>query len=136
LRIGWLALVSAFGAHSGAAAEPKPAELRVATFDMAAGPLVKGPLAYDPTTNKSDLGLRGAASRCWEAANRSCIARSIGSASPSKATTHESFTPEAMGWKVAPVAIPPLNLLSAKTLKRGDRGPRTQPGDTGWPSSG
>ncbi len=58
LVIGWLAAGSTFAAESPAAPEPKPAELRLATFDIDATPPIGSFMAYDPVTNKWDLGLR------------------------------------------------------------------------------
>ena len=68
-----------------AADEPKSSSLRIATFDIDATPPI-GMMAYDPVTNKWDLGLRRAASCCWERASRLCSAPWIGSASPTKGT--------------------------------------------------
>jgi hypothetical protein len=49
---GWLAAGSTF------AAALKPSGLRVATFDIDATPPIGSHMAYDPVTNKWDLGLR------------------------------------------------------------------------------
>jgi hypothetical protein len=54
--LGWLAGGPIFAAEP--AAGPKPSGLRVATFDIDATPPVGSHLAYDPVTNKWDLGLR------------------------------------------------------------------------------
>jgi hypothetical protein len=54
--LGWLAGGSTFAAEP--AAGPKPSGLRVATFDIDATPPVGSHMAYDPVTNKWDLGLR------------------------------------------------------------------------------
>ena len=49
---GWLAVSSIF------AAEPESSGLRVATFDIDATPPIGSHMAYDPVTNKWELGLR------------------------------------------------------------------------------
>ena len=54
--LGWLADGSTFAAEP--AADPKPSGLRVATFDIDATPPIGSHMAYDPVTNKWDLGLR------------------------------------------------------------------------------
>ena len=54
--LGWLAGGSMLAAEP--AAGPKPSGLRVATFDIDATPPIGSHLAYDPVTNKWDLGLR------------------------------------------------------------------------------
>src|SRR6185436_725928 len=54
--LGWLAGGSMFSAQS--TADPKPSGLRVATFDIDATPPIGSHMAYDPVTNKWDLGLR------------------------------------------------------------------------------
>ena len=52
LVTGWLAVSSTF------AAEPESSGLRVATFDIDATPPIGSHMAYDPVTNKWELGLR------------------------------------------------------------------------------
>jgi hypothetical protein len=54
--LGWLVGGSMFAAQS--TADPKPSGLRVATFDIDATPPIGSHMAYDPVTNKWDLGLR------------------------------------------------------------------------------
>jgi hypothetical protein len=54
--LGWLAGYSTFAAQS--TADTKPSGLRVATFDIDATPPIGSHMAYDPVTNKWDLGLR------------------------------------------------------------------------------
>src|SRR5437867_10103986 len=56
LAIGWLAAGPTFSA--GLAAVSKPSGLRLATFDIDATPPVGSHMAFDPVTNKWDLGLR------------------------------------------------------------------------------
>src|SRR6266542_506270 len=56
LGIGWLAAGSLFAADL--ATVSKPSGLRLATFDSDATPPVGSDMAYDPVTNKWDLGLR------------------------------------------------------------------------------
>ncbi len=58
LIIGWLAADSVVGAEPASASEQKPSGLRLATFDIDATPPIGSHLAYDPVTNKWDLGLR------------------------------------------------------------------------------
>src|ERR1051325_8339035 len=45
-------------AETSATTNPAPPSLRVATFDVDATPPVGSMMAYDPVTNKWDLGLR------------------------------------------------------------------------------
>lgn len=52
LMLGWLSANRPF------AAEPTSTGLRLATFDIDATPPVGSHMAYDPVTNKWDLGLR------------------------------------------------------------------------------
>jgi hypothetical protein len=54
--LGWLTGGASFAAEP--AADAKPSGLRVATFDIDATPPVGSHMAYDPVTNKWDLGLR------------------------------------------------------------------------------
>src|SRR5213596_3374538 len=56
--VGCLAAGVTFGAEAAAASQPQLTGLRVATFDMDATPPVGSDMAYDPVTNKWDLGLR------------------------------------------------------------------------------
>src|SRR5438128_1795091 len=56
--LGWLAVVSSFAADPAAVPGPKSSGLRLATFDIDATPPVGSHMAYDPVTNKWDLGLR------------------------------------------------------------------------------
>lgn len=58
LPICWLAAGSTLGAESTIAPEPKAIGLRLATFDIDVTPPIGSHLAYDPVTNKWDLGLR------------------------------------------------------------------------------
>src|SRR5260221_6466268 len=57
--VAWL--ISAANLHPAdpsARTTPKPAALRLATFDVDATPPIGSWMAYDPVTNKWDLGLR------------------------------------------------------------------------------
>jgi hypothetical protein len=54
--LGWLSGGSTFAAEP--AADPKQPGLRVAAFDIDATPPIGSHMAYDPVTNKWDLGLR------------------------------------------------------------------------------
>src|SRR6059036_3726261 len=56
LAVGWLAASSSFAADRST--ESKPSSLRLATFDIDATPPIGSMMAYDPVTNKWDLGLR------------------------------------------------------------------------------
>ena len=47
-----------FAANSAAASNSIPARLRIATFDVDATPPIGSMMAYDPVTNRWDLGLR------------------------------------------------------------------------------
>jgi hypothetical protein len=58
LAIALGAQLAAFAFAAEPAAGAKPASLRVATFDVDATPPVGSHMAYDPVTNKWDLGLR------------------------------------------------------------------------------
>jgi len=58
LVIGCVVAGSIFAAEPPAAPETKSAELRLATFDIDATPPIGSFMAYDPVTNKWDLGLR------------------------------------------------------------------------------
>src|SRR5215510_14257922 len=53
-----IACVASFGFGNSAAAVPDSGTLRLATFDVDATPPVGSFMAYDPVTNKWDLGLR------------------------------------------------------------------------------
>ncbi len=54
----WLVASSVFSAETRANSEPKSPGLRLATFDIDATPPIGSEMAYDPVTNKWDLGLR------------------------------------------------------------------------------
>src|SRR6266567_3789683 len=56
LVIGWLSAGSTFAADP--AGEPRSSGLSLATFDIDATPPIGSHMAYDPVTNKWDLGLR------------------------------------------------------------------------------
>jgi hypothetical protein len=56
LSFSWLVASASFAADSEIV--PKPAGLRLATFDIDATPPVGSDMAYDPVTNKWDLSLR------------------------------------------------------------------------------
>src|SRR3989440_7395154 len=58
LLLGWLAAGSTFGAESADTFQPQPPGVRLATFDVDATPPIGSHMAYDPVTNKWDLGLR------------------------------------------------------------------------------
>src|SRR5260221_7952038 len=58
LVIGCVAAGPIFAADPPVPPELKPAELRLATFDIDATPPIGSFMAYDPVTNKWDLGLR------------------------------------------------------------------------------
>ena len=56
--IGGLAGGSTFAAEPARISQPKLSGLRLATFDLDATPPIGSHMAYDPVTNKWDLGLR------------------------------------------------------------------------------
>src|SRR5262245_20078038 len=56
--IGALAASSTFAAESASISKTNAPNLRVATFDIDATPPIGSHMAYDPVTNKWDLGLR------------------------------------------------------------------------------
>src|SRR5213596_2052974 len=56
--VGCLAAGVTFGAEAAAASQPQLTGLRVATFDIDVTPPIGSHMAYDPVTNKWDLGLR------------------------------------------------------------------------------
>ena len=58
LLIGWWIAASTLAAEPTLVSEQKPSGLRLATFDIDATPPVGSHMAYDPVTNKWDLGLR------------------------------------------------------------------------------
>jgi hypothetical protein len=58
LVIVWLLVGSTFDAVLAAVSQPNPSSLRIATFDIDATPPIGSHMAYDPVTNKWDLGLR------------------------------------------------------------------------------
>src|SRR5262245_46644905 len=58
LLVCWLAVGSSLAAPPPAVSKSKETALRLATFDIDATPPVGSHMAYDPVTNKWDLGLR------------------------------------------------------------------------------
>src|SRR5213592_2931330 len=59
--LAWIVLAALIQSHAGAApsaTHSASAALRVATFDVDATPAIGSMMAYDPVTNRWDLGLR------------------------------------------------------------------------------
>src|SRR5438552_3651953 len=58
LLIGWLLSAPSLAAETAVVSAQREAGLRLGTFDIEATPPIGSHMAYDPVTNKWDLGLR------------------------------------------------------------------------------